>query len=521
MANKPIKMQRIRQVLLLTQQGYSRRKVAQMTGVHRSVINRYLAKCDTSKVSFDELLLQSDQALSALLWETPFPDADMPRQAEFEAFYPYIEKELSRLGVTRYLLHRVYLEKYPDGYRYSQFCDLILRRLKAPDVSMVMPCIAGETIQVDFAGNKLSWCDANTGEVHQGEVLIVTFPYSGMDFVKVLRSQGQDDFIDGLRSALEYFNGAPQCLRVDNLKSAVIKANRYEPTFNALLTEFCNHYQMGMDATRVAKPKDKPHVERHVTLAYQRIYAPLRDQVYYSLEELNAAILPLLEEHHERVFRHHKKGRRDLFETEEKPLLQPLPDIPFKSKLRKKAKVQKNYHVTLANADQTIHYYSVPYQYAGKEVQIIFDTEDVEVYCNYERIAFHKRNYNRSRYTTISYHMPEKHQHVKNGMDPDFLFTKAAQLGIHTEQFIRKLLDRGQYYPTNYKSCQGVLNLTRAYHAQRIEQACERALYYNSINYKTIHEILKKNLDKSPPLPFTEIQTITPNPNVRGSQSYQ
>lgn len=521
MANKPIKMQRIRQVLLLTQQGYSRRKVAQMTGVHRSVINRYLAKCDTNLVSYDELLALSDQALSELLWEDSIPDGDMRRQAEFEAFYPYIEKELTRLGVTRYLLHRVYLEKYPDGYRYSQFCDLILRRSKAPDVSMVMPCIAGEIMQVDFAGSKLSWCDPDTGEVHQGEVLIVTFPFSGMDFVKVLRSQRQEDFIDGLRSALEYFNGVPQCLRIDNLKSGVIKANRYEPTFNTLLVEFCNHYQMGMDATRVAKPKDKAHVERHVTLAYQRIYAPLRDQQFYSLSELNAAILPLLEDHHGRVFRHHKKGRRDLFDTEEKPLLKPLPDTPFKSKLRKKAKVQKNYHVVLSNADDTTHYYSVPYQYVGKEVQIIFDTENVEVYCNYVRIAFHQRNYSRTRYSTISYHMPEKHQHVQNGMDPEFLFTRAAQLGIHVEQFIRKLLDRGQYYPTNYKSCQGVLNLTREYSAQRIDCACERALYFNNINYKTILEILKKNLDKATPLPYTEMQPITPNPNVRGSQSYQ
>jgi transposase len=521
MANKPIKMQRIRQVLLFTQQGYSKRKVAQMTGVHRSVINRYVTKCDCAELSYDELLSLSDQALSAFLFEEHFENSDSRRQAEFESFYPYIEKELTRLGVTKQLLHRVYLEKHPDGYRYSQFCELILRRSKAPSVSMVMPCIPGEIIQVDFAGSKLSWCDPESGQMHEGEVLIVTFPFSGMDFVKVLRSQKQEDFIAGLRSALEYFNGTPQCLRLDNLKSGVIKANRYEPTFNALLVEFCNHYQMGLDATRVAKPKDKPHVERHVTLAYQRIYAPLRDKQFYSLEELNAAILPLLEEHHKQIFRHHKKGRRDLFETEEKPQLKPLPDSPFKSKLRKKAKVQKNYHVVLSNADETTHYYSVPYQYVGKEVQIIFDTESVEVYCNYERIAIHQRNYSRTRYTTIAYHMPEKHQHVKNGMDPDFLFTKAAQLGTHTEQFIRKLLDRGQFYTTNFKSCQGVLNLVREYDASRIDAACERALYYNCINYKTILEILKKRLDNTPPIPFTETQIITTNPNVRGSTSYQ
>jgi hypothetical protein len=118
MANKPINMEKIRQVLLLIRQGQSKRKVSKLTGVHRSVIDRYLARCEAFADFPQDLLSLSDEALSGILFQEPFADADMRRQAEFEAFYPYIAKELPRRGVTRQLLHGIYLDKHPDGYRY-------------------------------------------------------------------------------------------------------------------------------------------------------------------------------------------------------------------------------------------------------------------------------------------------------------------------------------------------------------------------------------------------------------------
>ena len=521
MANKPIHMKKIRQVIQLTQQGYSKRKIARLTGVHRNIIEKYLERCCAFDQDLSQVLKCSDEALSVLLWDEPFPSPDLQRQADFEAFFPYLKKELCRIGVTRQLLHDEYLVKYPYGYRYSQFCDLILRRLKSHDVSMVQLSAPAEVMQVDFAGKKLSWCDPDTGEIITGEVLIIVLPFSGMTFVKVLRSQRQEDFIEGIRSALEYFGGVPQCLRLDNLKSGVIKADRYEPDFNTLLMELCNHYQMGLDATRSAKPKDKPHVERHVQLIYQRIYAPLRDKIFHSPEQINAAIKPLLEAHHERFYQKEKISRRDLFITKEKELLKPLPDIAFQVKLRKKATVQKNYHVWLSHQTDSGHYYSVPFNYVGKEVKIIFDNEQVEVYHGYERIAFHTRNHRSGRYTTLSQHMPAHHQAVANGMDPQQLISRAAAIGKHTEIFVKKILDRGLYCQQNFKSCQGVLSLSKKYSAARLEQAAERALLHNNIRYKTVCDILQKNLDQLPPLSERLSSPLPINPTTRGSESYQ
>jgi transposase len=522
MANKPIKMEKIRQVLLLILQGQSKRKVSKLTGVHRSVIDRYLLRCDAYSDTGKDLLSLNDEELSSVLFQEPFVDVSMQRQLEFESFYPYLSKELTRKGVTRQLLHQEYLKKYPQGYCYSQFCDLIFRRHLISEVSMVQPCAPGEMMQVDFAGKKLTWCDAQSGEIFSGDVFIAVLPYSGMTFVRVLRSQKQADFAEGIQRALEYFGGVPECLRLDNLKSGVTKADRYEPTFNQLLLELCNHYKMTLDATRASKPKDKAHVERHVTLAYQRIYAPIRDKVFTSIEELNATIHELLEVHHRRVFRDHKQGRRDLFETQERHLLGDLPYSPYKIMMRKKVKVYKDYHVALSDENGKKFYYSVPYNYVGKQVKIIYDTQSLEVYYNYNRIAIHPRSYNpRAIYTTLQEHLPEKHQKVQQGMDVDFLLKKALLIGPNTGLFIEKLLARGQFYVTNYKSCQGVLNLTRLYPAERIEKAAQRSLHFNNIKYKAMEDILKKNLDQ---VPFIDVDTtvaITPNPNVRGSQSYK
>ena len=55
------------------------------------------------------------------------------------------------------------------------------------------------------------------------------------------------------------------------------KPDRYEPSFTNLCQQLSAHYQIELEATGVAKPKDKAHVERHVAIVYKQIYGPLRD----------------------------------------------------------------------------------------------------------------------------------------------------------------------------------------------------------------------------------------------------
>jgi transposase len=520
MANKLIDMHQIRQIIQLAHQGHSVRRISEQTGIHRKSVNKYLSKANNSGHSLKDLLTFNDEALSVVLIDTASDIAVLDRRAVFEKLIPFFESELKRVGVTKQLLHRDYLRSHPDGYSRSQFCDILSTHQKRKDVSMVQPCYAADQMQVDFAGKKLSWFDSISGEKVEGEVLVATLPFSGMTFVRVLHTQKQEEFVDAIRHALEYFGGVPKTLKLDNLKAGVVKADRYEPTFNKLLLELCNHYKMGLDAARARKPKDKPHVERHVALVYQRIYAPLRNEIFYSAEQINQAILPLLDTHHSLCHRGENSSRKELFDAEEKPLLDPLPDTAFVVKYRKTVLVQKHYHIWLKNSDGKGQYYSVPFSYVGKYVQVVYDSKSLEIYSGFTRIASHMIDTHSRLYITIKEHMPESHQKVAGGMDPEQLISDGARIGPSTEQVIREILDRGPHCQQHFKSCQGVLSTAKKYSQQRLENACSRALLYNNVGYKVIVNILEKGLDQD--YPDQDVQHALPNnPTVRGASAYQ
>ena len=287
------------------------------------------------------------------------------------------------------------------------------------------------------------------------EVLVITLGYSGLTYLQALKSQKQEEFISCLNRALQFFGGATVQIRLDNFKSGVIKADRYEPGFNKLLTLFCEHYAIIPDATRVRKPRDKAQVESHVRIVYERIFAPLRNRTFTSVEQINEAILPLLEEHNKRPYRGSKKGRIDFFNQEERAALIPLPEKPFVHKHYKKAVIQKNYHIWIGEHQ---HYYSVPFAYVGKAVEVVYDLDSVEIYCSLQRIAFHLRSHRTGKYTTLDEHMPERHIKVKEGMDPDHLIIQASQIGPSTKCFIEKILSRGAHCQPNFKSCRVFLH---------------------------------------------------------------
>ena len=182
--------------------------------------------------------------------------------------------------------------------------------------------------------------------------------YSGLTYAEITLSQKKEEFIRSVENALEYFGGVPQVLVPDNLKSAVQKASRYEAELNRDFLDMANHYGVAVLPTRSYKPRDKAWVERIINVLYTRIYARLRNVVFHSIEEYNQAIKPLLEEHNNTFFQGKQYSRRELFEQDEKMLLNPLPTERYEFKEYLQVQVMKNCYVCL-HVDK--HYYSVPY----------------------------------------------------------------------------------------------------------------------------------------------------------------
>jgi hypothetical protein len=180
--------------------------------------------------------------------------------------------------------------------------------------------------------------------------------------------------------------------------------------------------------------------------------------------------------------------------------------------------VQRNYHVQLSEDHR---YYSVPYQYVGKKVKVLYDSRVVEVYIEHQRIAFHPRNSHRKAYTTLAEHMPPHHQRMQQirGFNRDDLLAQAAHIGPATRQAAIRMLENSIYIEQNYKACFGMLMLHRKYTPNRLEAACSRALQGSRINYTMIKNILERGLDKQQPLP--DPPSIPDHENIRGKDQYQ
>lgn len=519
MANKLITMLQIRRIFQLFAQGAGKRKISRLTELSRNTVREYLIKTQRMGLKADNVLKLSDPELCSLFYS----DAAPSQQNEEEKFIldrlnNYVQ-ELNKTGVTRHLLWLEYQKERPAGYGYTRFCFFISKYLKKKSCVMHFEHKPGEKFMVDFAGETLGYLNRETGEVIRCQVFIAVFPYSNYCYVEAVHSQRQEDFINCLVNALKYFKGVPPCILSDNLKSAVKRSNRYEPTFTELAEQFGLHYNTTLMTTRVAKPKDKPHVESAVRTVYTRIYAPLRDREFFYLPDLNAAILDQLDIYNTLPFQRKDYCRKDVFLTQELPLLNPLPQNDFEVKQVVEAKVQKNYHVILG---QDWHQYSVPYEYVGEEVKIVYTRDLVEIYQKEgKRIAMHARKCSRNGYTTLEEHMPQNHQHyqrIKGWNENDFK-RMAQQVGPNTLSVIEKILSSKMFHEQTYNSCLGVLRLGKKFENQRLEAACARVSNIPKVSYRMIKNILANHLDKE--IQATLFPIMPEHDNIRGAQQYQ
>lgn len=274
----------IRQIIRLYSQGNGKRFISRQLGISRNTVETYIAGFLGHDLSWQDVEKMSDHELNKLL-EGPAPEP-VPRQIGLDEEFKALEKALGRPGQTRQAYWLDYINRKPDGYSISQFCDLFRRWRKQTKPTLSIDHKAGDKLFIDYAGKKLSFVDPKTGEVVYVEVFLATLGFSQMTYVQASLSQKKEELVRCLENALLFFGGVPQAVVPDNLKSAVKKARRYEPEINETFQDFALHYGMHVLPARVRKPQDKALVEIAVKLVYQRIYSELRDQVFYSLDEL-------------------------------------------------------------------------------------------------------------------------------------------------------------------------------------------------------------------------------------------
>src|ERR1019366_1442842 len=116
---------------------------------------------------------------------------------------------------------------------------------------------------------------------------------------------------------------------LDNLKSGVTKASRYEPDLNATYQEVATHYGTALIPARPYKPRDKAKVEAGVLLAERWIIAVLRHRRFTSLAQLNEVIEGLVERLNTTPFKKLEGSRASLFAELDAPALRRLPPTRY------------------------------------------------------------------------------------------------------------------------------------------------------------------------------------------------
>ena len=512
-------MRKIKEVLRLRFEcNLSEREIARSCQISRTTVTDYLRRATIAKLSWAEVAALNEVQLVERLFPVipPVEKLSTIQRPAPECEYIYNQLRIYRkVNLTLTQLWLEYKEAHPDGYQYSQFCDIYRHWRGKLDYVMRQEHRAGEKVFLDYSDG-LSIVDALTGELTLTQLFVAVWGASNYTYAEATLSQTLPNWIRSHVHAFEYFQCIPRVLVPDNLKSGVNKACKYEPELNPTYTEMAEHYGCAVLPARPYRPRDKAKVETGVLIAQRWILAVLRHRTFYSLAEANGAIRECLERLNNRLLRHAKKSRRELFETIDYPSAMPLPERSYEYAEWHKARVNFDYHIEVDD-----HFYSVPFQLLHERLDIRQTAITMEAFRKGERVAAHARSYVKGGYTTLKEHMPPNHRAYAE-WNPSRFIQWAGKTGEATAQLVEQILSARTYPEQSYRSCMGIIQLGRCYEPARVEAAAKRALKFNTCSYRSMKAILSTGLDQQQDILDPPSQMSLPlHQNIRGPEYYQ
>ena len=485
-------MTNYREILRLSSLGLNKTQIAQSVGCSRTTVIQVLNIAEEKGISYPLPSDLSDRKLTEIL----FPSTKAKPQYKMPD-YEYVGKELRKSGVTLNLLWLEYCEQCRKNgempYQLTQFKKHYRDYAAKTSATMHLNHKPGEILQVDWAGDTAKVVNTDTGELMPAYVFVASLPYSGYAYVEAFFSMNEACWIAAHVNAFRFFGGVTRIIQCDNLKTGVTLHRKSEVVLNKTYNDMAEHYGTAILPCRVRAPKDKAMVEGTVGVISNFILAALRNRRFLSLVELNKAIAERLYLFNHKSFQKRDGSRAYEFEEERKFLL-PLPKHPFELSEWKVATVAPNYHISVDKMN-----YSVPYEYIKQKVDVRITKSTVEVFFNGNRICSHPRLHGRpNQYSTVEAHMPPNHQQYVQWNGERFR-RWAAKIGENTHTVIDALLSGYKVEQQGYKACMGILKLADKYSAERLENACQKALTYTPRpSLKNLQTILSSGQDKTP-----------------------
>ena len=456
MANKQIDMSKIRKVIKFHFEGKSKVFISSYLSLSRNTVKKYISLFKVLDIPFSEFNKKSDAELEAIFVLKPIEIIDPKLQKAYD-FFPQMERELKKVGVTIQIMWEQYIRENPDGYQSSQFRFHYKNWGKKVNPVMHMTHKSGDKMYVDYAGKTLFIQDKLSGERTEVQFFVAILGASQYTYCEATPSHKKEDFIKSFEKTMRFYEQVPAAIESDNLKSAVVKSSRFEPTINETLADLAEHYETTILPARAYKPRDKSLVEGAVKILYGRIYVGLKDLDFYSIEALNEKIWSLLEQHNTKKLTARPYSRLDLFLEDEKFKLRALPLERFEIKYQSFATVMQNGHVQLG---EDKNYYSVPFHYLKKKVKLLYTKYTVEIYHKFNRIATHSRNYKPYIYTTNPEHLASSHKFVTDWSATRFI-DWATSIDACVGEYIVQIIESRNHPEQAFKSCLGILSFEK------------------------------------------------------------
>ena len=506
----------IREILRLRSLNLSNMQIAQSVKKAKSSVNDIIRKAGKAGLKWPLSPEVDDRKLEELLY--PEPD-EVVFEGKAMPDFSYIEKELTRKGVTRQLLWKEYVEACEqqgrDYYSYTRFCELLAAwRKKNRPPSMRQIHKAGEKCFVDYAGLTVNITDPRTGEVSKAQIFVGVMGASNYIFAEATASQTLPDWLGSHTRMLEFFRGVPEIIVPDNLRTGVSRACRYDPEITPAYLQWSNHYRTVVIPARPGKPKDKGKVETAVQIVERSVLAPIRNEKFFSVASLNKRVKKLAEEANSAPLQKGEgENRGELFEQMDLPAMRPLPPVPYEYTEIKKAKVHIDYHVEHKKC-----LYSVPCAYRGERVEIHASQSIVTICFGNKVIAQHKRT-RPGRPATERAHMPENHR--EHGMwTPEGLRSWARGVGVEAYRWVDARIESKDHPEQAYRVCLGLMKLSRDYPG-RLDAACAVANRNGLVKLKQVKNVLKNGTDKLPLFEEDEFSLPQDHENVRGPGEFR
>ena len=464
----------------------SGREIAESCGdCGKTTVNEFLKRFrECQELSYPLSEDVTNEYIESLLYKKPgVTDQNLYRDFNKEAVY----KALARKGETLKHLWQKYnalgVVEGQKPFSYRQFCRRYSEWLDSKQLRFHIQRYPGVNLELDFAGKHLYLHDRrNPQSVTKVTIFIAALTYSDYFYAEAMVECNIKNWIRANNNALAYFGGVTPTVTPDNCKVAVDKNHDWiNPVLNKDFQAWAEHNDTVITPAKVKSPRWKPTVEGHVKIINMHILIDMEDMTFYSLEELNQVLMEKVIAENRKNFDGLSYSRYDLFTTEEKEALLPLPPTRFEYLERKTVKVAQDFSFTF----DKVHY-SMPRKYLRQELEIRAGEKEIFVYNKQgDHIRTHKRSYTPKDWVINPSDMPSEYKDYGYWNVPYFQ-QKASIIGPSTRAVIDAVIQKYSYPVQAFRSCFGILSYAEKYSKAALEQCCKGAVLAGKCNYSYI-----------------------------------